>query len=256
MTNHQTSSIFDLTGKVALVTGAARGIGFEIASQLAQTGARVVVLDVREAEAKTAAQLLCDGGYEAIGLGVDVRYKDQVLAAIQAVIDQWGRIDILINNAGICPLPPFPDISEAEWDLVLAVNLKGAFLCSQAVAPVMRQQQHGKIVNIASSAGQMGGLAVGLHYSASKAGVLGLTKSLARILAPVIQVNAVSPGTTETNMIQDWDENAVANIVKQIPLKRLGQPSDVAGAVLFLVSPQATFMTGQTLSVNGGLLMP
>ncbi|CAG1015532.1 2-hydroxycyclohexanecarboxyl-CoA dehydrogenase [Anaerolineales bacterium] len=244
-----------LLNQVAIITGAARGIGFEIASQLAQAGARVAVLDVHEAEAKTAAQLLCDGGYEAIGLGADVRYKDQVLAAIQVVIDQWKRIDVLINNAGICPVTPFPDISEAEWDLVLGVNLKGAFLCSQAVAPFMRRQQYGRIVNIASSAGQMGGLAVGLHYSSSKAGTLGLTKSLARILAPEIQVNAVAPGTTETSLIENWDQGAVANIIKQIPLKRLGQPSDVAGAVLFMVSPQAAFITGQTLSVNGGLLM-
>jgi len=138
---------------------------------------------------------------------------------------------------------------------VLGVNLKGAFLCSQAVAPFMRRQQYGRIVNIASSAGQMGGLAVGLHYSSSKAGTLGLTKSLARILAPEIQVNAVAPGTTETSLIENWDQGAVANIIKQIPLKRLGQPSDVAGAVLFMVSPQAAFITGQTLSVNGGLLM-
>lgn len=245
-----------LLNQVALVTGAARGIGFEIASELAQAGARVVVLDVREADAKVAAQQLCDMGCESIGVGADVMSQDQVVEAIKAVLDQWGRIDILINNAGVCPTTPLANISEAEWDLVLGVNLKGAFLCSQAVAPVMDRQQYGKIVNIASSAGQMGGLAVGLHYSASKAGVLGLTKSLARILAPAIQVNAVAPGTTETNMIQDWDENAVANIVKQIPLKRLGQPSDVSGAVLFLVSPKAAFITGQTLSVNGGLLMP
>jgi 3-oxoacyl-[acyl-carrier protein] reductase len=245
-----------LLSQVALVTGAARGIGFEIASELAQAGARVVVLDVREADAKAAAQQLCDEGHEAIGLGVDVTRQDQVAAAVQDVMARWGRIDILINNAGICPVTSLADISEAEWDFVLGVNLKGPFLCSQAVAPIMRQQQRGKIVNIASSAGQMGGLAVGLHYSTSKAGVLGLTKSLARILAPAIQVNAVSPGTTETNMIQDWDESAVANIVKQIPLKRLGQPSDVSGAVLFLVSPKATFITGQTLSINGGLLMP
>ena len=245
-----------LLNQVALVTGAAGGIGFEITSELAKAGARVAVLDVREADAKAAAQQLCEEGHKAIGLGVDVTRQDQIATAVQAVIAQWGRIDILINNAGICPVTSLADISEAEWDLVLGVNLKGAFLCSQAVASVMRHQERGKIVNIASSAGQMGGLAVGLHYSASKAGVLGLTKSLARILAPAIQVNAVSPGTTETNMIQDWDENAVANIVKQIPLKRLGQPSDVSGAVLFLVSPKATFITGQTLSVNGGLLMP
>lgn len=245
-----------LMNQVALVTGAARGIGFEIASELAQAGARVAMLDMREAEAKIAAQQMCDAGRNAIGLGVDVTRQDQVAAAIKAVIGQWGHIDILVNNAGICPTTPFADISETEWDLVLAVNLKGMFLCSQAVAPAMLQQQGGRIVNIASSAGQMGGLAVGLHYSASKAGVLGLTKSLARILSPAVQVNAVAPGTTETGLIQEWDENALANIVKQIPLKRLGQPSDVAGAVLFLVSPQATFITGQTLSVNGGLLMP
>ena len=244
-----------LVGQVALVTGAARGIGFEIASELARAGARVAVLDVREAEARAAAQQLCERGSEAIGLGADVTRKDQVLASIQAVIKQWEHIDILINNAGICPMTALADISEAEWDLVLGVNLKGGFLCSQAVAPGMRQQQHGKIVNIASSAGQMGGLAVGLHYSASKAGILGLTKSLARILAPEIQVNAVAPGTTDTDMIQDWDTNSVTNIINQIPLKRLGRPSDVAGAVLFLVSPQAAFITGQTLSVNGGLLM-
>ena len=245
-----------LVDQVALVTGAARGIGFAIASELAKAGAHVALLDVREPEAKSAAQQLRDEGYKAAGFGVDVTQKDQVVAAVQAVIDQWGRIDILINNAGICPLTSLVEISEAEWDLVLGVNLKGAFLCSQAVAPVMQKHQSGKIVNIASSAGQMGGLAVGLHYSASKAGTLGLTKSLARILAPEIQVNAVSPGTTETEMIQGWNEKAVSNIVNQIPLKRLGQPSDVAGAVLFLVSPQAAFITGQTLSVNGGLLMP
>ena len=245
-----------LMNQVALVTGAARGIGSEIASELAQAGARVAMLDMREAEAKIAAQQMCDAGRNAIGLGVDVTRQDQVAAAIKAVIGQWGHIDILVNNAGICPTTPFADISETEWDLVLAVNLKGMFLCSQAVAPAMLQQQGGRIVNIASSAGQMGGLAVGLHYSASKAGVLGLTKSLARILSPAVQVNAVAPGTTETGLIQEWEENALANIVKQIPLKRLGQPSDVAGAVLFLVSPQATFITGQTLSVNGGLLMP
>ncbi len=245
-----------LMDQVALVTGAAGGIGLEIASELAQAGARVAILDMRETEAKAAAQKMCDAGLQAIGLGADVIRQAQVAAAIKAVIGQWGRIDILVNNAGICPTTPFADISETEWDLVLGVNLKGMFLCSQAVAPAMLQQQGGRIVNIASSAGQMGGLAVGLHYSASKAGVLGLTKSLARILSPAVQVNAVAPGTTETGLIQEWDQNVLANIMKQIPLKRLGQPSDVAGAVMFLVSPQAAFITGQTLSVNGGLWMP
>ena len=245
-----------LSGHVALVTGAANGIGYEIASLMASNGCRVAVLDVRPAEAMAAAGRLRELGLEAMGLAADVTRKDQISAAVQSVLEQWGSIDILVNNAGICPTTAFADISEAEWDLVMGVNIKGMFLCSQAVAPIMQRGNGGKIVNIASSAGQMGGLAVGLHYSTSKAAVFGLTKSLARILAPNIQVNAVAPGTTETSLIQDWDESALANIVKQIPLKRLGQPADVAGAVMFLVSPQTTFITGQTISVNGGLFMP
>jgi 3-oxoacyl-[acyl-carrier protein] reductase len=215
----------------------------------------VAVLDVRASEARGVAEQISAAGAEAFGVAADVSQKTQVAMATQAVIDRWGRLDILVNNAGICPQTPLLDISEAEWERVLNVNLKGAFLCSQAAAPWMHARGHGRIVNIASSAGQMGGLAVGVHYSASKAGLLGLTKSLARILAPEVQVNAVAPGTTSTDLIRDWDESAVANIVRQIPLSRLGQPSDVAGAVLFLVSPQAAFITGQTLSVNGGLFM-
>jgi 3-oxoacyl-[acyl-carrier protein] reductase len=245
-----------LLNQVAIVTGAARGIGSEIASVLAHAGAHVALLDVRQADAESTAKRLRDENCEAIGLGADVARKEHVLKAFQAVIEKWARIDILVNNAGICPTTPFADISEAEWDLVLAVNLKGMFLCSQAAAAIMTHQKKGKIINIASSAGQMGGLAVGLHYSASKAGVLGLTKSLARILAPSIQVNAVSPGTTETDLTQAWGETALANIVKQIPLERLGQPADIAGVVLFLASPQTVFITGQTISVNGGLFMP
>ena len=245
-----------LSNLVALVTGAASGIGYEIASLMALKGARVAVLDVRPTETMAAAQVLRELGTEALGLAADVTRKDQVRAAVQSVVEEWGAIDILVNNAGICPTTAFADITETEWDLVMGVNLKGMFLCSQAVAPIMLRAKGGKIVNIASSAGQMGGLAVGLHYSTSKAGVFGLTKSLARILAPSIQVNAVSPGTTETNLIQNWDPNALTNIVKQIPLKRLGLPADVAGAVMFLVSPQTTFITGQTISVNGGLFMP
>jgi 3-oxoacyl-[acyl-carrier protein] reductase len=174
---------------------------------------------------------------------------------VSRILQMWERIDILVNNAGICPLTPLLEISADEWDRVLAINLKGAFLCSQAVIPLMRRQGAGKIINIASSAGQMGGIAVGLHYSASKAGTLSLTKSLARLLAPQIQVNAVSPGTTESEMTRGWDEAAIGNIVRQIPAGRLGRPSDVAAAVLFLASDQASFITGQTINVNGGLVM-
>ncbi len=244
-----------LENRVAIVTGAARGIGFEIAQRLAQAGARVGLVDISAAEAEQAARQLEQMGCAALPLAADVSDPAQVQAAVRRTLETWARIDILVNNAGICPLTPVLEISAAEWDTVLGINLKGAFLCSQAVIPTMRQQHAGRIINIASSAGQMGGIAVGLHYSASKAGMLGLTKSLARILAPDVQVNAVSPGTTESEMTRGWTEAALQNIVRQIPAGRLGRPADTAAAVLFLASDEASFITGQTLSVNGGLFM-
>ena len=245
----------DLNGKVAIITGAARGIGLAIGRRLAQTGVLVALVDVRSDAAQTAADALVRQGCTALGLPADVSRRESVLGMVDAVLAHWGRIDILVNNAGICPLTPIEAIDEAEWDRVLAVNLKGPFLCSQAVMPIMQRQRAGKIVNIASSAGQMGGLAVGVHYSASKAGILGLTKSLARLLAPDIQVNAVAPGTTASEMTAGWDSATLAGLTRAIPLQRLGQPDDIAAAVLFLASDEAGFITGQTLSVNGGLWM-
>lgn len=240
---------------VALVTGAARGIGLAIARQLAETGMRVALLDVKPEAVEASARRLRADGVEAMSVAADVSDAETVRSAIAQVMEAWGRIDVLVNNAGICPMTPLDEITVEEWDLVLDVNLKGAFLCSQAVIPAMRDQQSGKIVNIASSAGQMGGISVGVHYSSSKAGILALTKSLARILAPHIQVNAVSPGTTESAMTRSWSDETLDSIVRQIPAGRLGQPADVAAAVRFLASPEADFITGQTLSVNGGLLM-
>jgi len=244
-----------MNGQCAIVTGAARGIGIEIARSLAQAGASIALVDLDEEGVAQAAHNLCDEGHQAFSAVADVSNRAQVQAMVSKVHQQLGRIDVLVNNAGICPITAVEEISVSEWDFVLGVNLKGAFLCSQAVIPVMRQQQAGKIVNIASSAGQMGGLAVGLHYTASKAGLLGLTKGLARILAPDIQVNAVSPGTTESEMTSGWSQQAVEGIVRGIPAGRLGRPVDVAGAVRFLASRESDFITGQTLNVNGGLLM-
>lgn len=240
---------------VAIITGAGRGIGFEIAKQLAEAGACVGIIDVSDADLGHSVGKLANKECQALGLKADVSNPDQVKRAIEKALQYWGRIDILVNNAGICPMTQVTDITPQEWDQVLAINLKGTFLCSQAVIPIMRSQHSGKIINIASSAGQMGGIAVGLHYSASKAAILGLTKSLARMLAPEIQVNAISPGTTESEMTRGWDESTVQNIVRQIPAGRLGRPSDVAAAVLFLASQEAGFITGQTINVNGGLVM-
>lgn len=245
----------NLAGKTAVVTGAARGIGFEIGRALALAGARVGLVDVNLAEAKQAAATLAEEGCLALPLHADVSDEVQVKDVVEDIVRQWERVDILVNNAGICPMTPLLEITAAEWDRVMAINLKGVFLCSQAVVPAMRRQASGKIINIASSAGQMGGIAVGVHYSASKAGIFGLTKSLARILAPDIQVNAVSPGTTESEMTRGWQDASIENIIRQIPAGRLGRPADTAAAVLFLASEQADFITGQTINVNGGLLM-
>lgn len=244
-----------LAGKTAIVTGAARGIGFEISRALAQAGAKVGLVDWDAAQAEQAAAMLTSEGCLALALPADISDETQVKAMVEKVDQRWGRLDILVNNAGICPMTPLLEITVAEWDHVMAINLRGAFLCSQAVIPLMRRQRSGKIINIASSAGQMGGIAVGVHYSVSKAGILGLTKSLARILAPDVQVNAVSPGTTESEMTRSWEAAAIQNIIRQIPAGRLGRPGDTAAAVLFLASEQASFITGQTINVNGGLLM-
>ena len=244
-----------MEGKCGIITGAARGIGLEIALTLAKAGAKVALIDLDEELVEQAAEQLRGDGYEAVHVAANVSDETQVKEMGRQLLKRFGRVDILVNNAGICPITPVEAITAEEWDLVLGVNLKGAFLCSQAVIPAMREQRSGKIINIASSAGQMGGLAVGLHYSASKAGLFGLTKGLARILAPDIQVNAVSPGTTESEMTSDWTQQAIDGIVSKIPAGRLGRPADVAAAVRFLVSDEANFITGQTLSVNGGLLM-
>lgn len=241
--------------RVALVTGAARGIGYAVARRLAHTGAAVLLADLDAEGVAQAAETLAADGCLVLGQQVDVSDPAQVRAMVARALERWGRVDILVNNAGICPITPFEQLSLDEWNRVLAVNLTGAFLCSQAVVPAMRAQGRGKIINIASSAGQMGGLAVGAHYSASKAGLLGLTKSLARILAPHIQVNAVAPGTTETDMTRGWDQRTLERLTAQVPAGRLGQPEDVAAAVAFLASADADYITGQTLSVNGGLLM-
>jgi 3-oxoacyl-[acyl-carrier protein] reductase len=187
----------------------------------------------------------------------DVSQPDDAQRAVEATVSHFDGLDILINNAGICPVSAFSQISVSEWDQVLAVNLKGAFLCCQAALPHLKQSgRQGRIVNVASVAGQMGGLAVGAHYAAAKAGLIGLSKSLARLLAPDgVTVNCVAPGTTDTDLIASWSEATRASIQTQIPLGRFAQPGEIAEAICFLVSDEAAFITGATLDVNGGLWM-
>lgn len=242
----------ELVGRTALVTGAARGIGLAIATALAEQGAGLALLDVDVDPLALAGRAI---GARALTIKADVSRLEDVQRAVDLTVERFGGLDILVNNAGICPMSAFADITEAEWDRVLAINLKGAFLCCQAALPDLRRSgQRGRVVNIASVAGQMGGVAVGAHYAASKAGLVGLSKSLAQVLAADgVTVNCVAPGTVATDMTLDWSEATHADLKDKIPLGRFAQPQEIAEAVLFLASDRAGFITGATLDVNGGL---
>lgn len=242
----------ELAGRTALVTGAARGIGLAIAQALGKHGASVALVDVDREALEKAVQSAGDG---ALPVQADVSRRVDVQRAVAATVERLGGLDILVNNAGICPLSPFSEITESEWDQVLAINLKGAFFFCQAALPHLRQSaQRGRIINIASVAGQMGGLAVGAHYAASKAGLIGLSKSLARaVAADGVTVNCIAPGTAETGLTASWSKATQASVKAAIPLGRFARPEEVAEAVCFLASDRAGFITGATLDLNGGL---
>jgi 3-oxoacyl-[acyl-carrier protein] reductase len=245
-----------LKDRVAIVTGAGRGIGLGIARAFAREGARVAICDVRADLAEQAVAEITAAGGEALAFPMDVTRRDQIQDVVDQVLLRWGRIDVLVNNAGIYEVLPFEEITEAQWDRLLAVNLKGAFLCCQAVVPAMKGQGSGRIVNIASSAGKTGGTLAGAHYSVSKAGLICLAKQLARELGSFgITVNAVAPGRIDTPMIHIASEQENEDFVRRTPLGRLGTAEDVANAVLFLASDGASFITGEIVDVNGGLLI-
>jgi 3-oxoacyl-[acyl-carrier protein] reductase len=243
-----------LSGRVALVTGAARGIGLAIATGLIRHGASVGLVDIDVKALQEAEQEL---GRRATAVEADVTRPLDVQRAVETTVSMFGGLDVLVNNAGICPLTPFSEITEDEWDRVMAVNLKGAFLCCQAAIPQLSHSgKHGRIVNIASVAGQMGGMLVGAHYAASKAGLIALTKSLSRLLSTDgITVNCIAPATTDSDMTAAWPEPLRAQVRSQIPLGRLGTPAEIAEAACFLAGDGAGFITGATLDVNGGLYL-
>jgi 3-oxoacyl-[acyl-carrier protein] reductase len=242
--------------KVALVTGAARGIGQTIALALAQPDLRIYINDVIAAEAAGETVREAEGnGARASYLQFDVADSLQVEQAFEKIIQESGRLDILVNNAGITRDQLLVRMKEADWDQVLAVNLKGAFNCLKAAAKPMIKQRFGRIVNISSVVGFMGN-AGQVNYVASKAGLVGLTRSAARELASRnITVNAVAPGFIETAMTQNLADKTREAMLAQIPLNRFGKPEEVAHAVAFLVSEQAAYITGQVIHVNGGMLM-
>ncbi|MBI3595757.1 MAG: 3-oxoacyl-[acyl-carrier-protein] reductase [Nitrospirae bacterium] len=245
----------NLKGHVAIVTGGARGIGKAISQSLAQDGAHLVISDVNRGEAKQTADALASPERRCLAVEANVTDGKAVAEMVDRAIREFGRIDILINNAGITRDGLLLRMKEEDWDLVLNVNLKGAFHCTKSVLPSMSKQRSGRIVNIASVVGVMGN-AGQANYAASKAALIGFTKSVAREYASRgITVNAVAPGFIDTAMTQNLSAEVREGLMKQIPLGRLGTPQDIAHAVRFLVSEEAGYITGHVLHVNGGMLM-
>ncbi|MDA8130753.1 MAG: 3-oxoacyl-[acyl-carrier-protein] reductase [Elusimicrobia bacterium] len=245
-----------LEGKTALVTGAARGIGLEIASAFAAAGASVAVADLSAEEStKAAADIAARFGVRAVGMALNVSSEQDCDRAVEETAKALGKLDILVNNAGITKDNLVLRMKETDFDAVIDVNLKGSFLMSKAAAKLMLKARCGRIINISSVVGQSG-QAGQANYSASKAGLIGLTKSLAREFAPrQVLVNAVAPGFIRTRMTETLKDEAKAKISEMIPLGRMGEPGEVAKAVLFLAGGDSDYITGQVLAVNGGLYM-
>jgi 3-oxoacyl-[acyl-carrier protein] reductase len=241
-----------LADRVALVTGAAQGIGWSIAQQLAANGASVVVADMDADKAQAAAKTL---GGRTLGLAMNVARSAEVSAGIERVVAEFGRLDVLVNNAGITRDGLLIRMKDEDWDRVLDVNLKGTFHCTKAALGVMIKQRRGRIISIASIVGVMGN-AGQTNYAASKAAIIGFTKSVAREYANRgVTANAVAPGFIKTAMTDQLPEDVQTRLREQIPLGRLGSPEDVAQAVAFLASDAASYITGQVLHVNGGMWM-
>ncbi len=244
-----------LDGKVAVVTGGYQGIGKATAMALADEGANIAVVDVADAVADTANEIAQAHGVEAKGYVGDVTNTDQCAEVAAQIQKDFGSLDILVNNAGITRDNLLMRMSEQDWDLVLAINLKGVFNWTKAVTRIMMKQRGGKIINVASVVGVMGN-AGQANYSASKAGVIGLTKTTARELASRgITCNAVAPGFIKTAMTDKLSDDARQALEQQIPLQRLGEPQDVANVILFLASPASDYVTGEVIRVGGGMAM-
>ncbi len=245
----------NLSGKVAIVTGAGHGIGREIALSLARSGAEVIVTDVSDAVFDVAKDIERLAS-KAFPIKCDVTDLEQAKGAEEQVLQRFERVDILVNNAGIYPQKPFLEMTSGDWNHVLQVNINGAFNCTKAIIPIMVQQKYGKIVNIASIAGVVVGFTNLAHYSASKGAIAGFTKSLALEFAPYgINVNAVAPGVIDVGSMPA-DSAMNQQMVKIIPMGRMGKPLDIANLVVFLSSDDAAYITGQCIVCDGGYTLP
>ena len=244
-----------LENKTALVTGAARGIGQAIAKKLAREGADLILCDLKAEWLEETAGAITSMGRKAFCVSADVSKGDEVTVAVKQAIDEFGKIDILVNNAGITKDTLMIRMSEEDWDAVLSINLKGTFLLTKAVSRFMMKQRSGAIVNIASIIGLIGN-AGQCNYAASKAGVIALTKSTAKELAARnIRVNAIAPGFIESKMTEVLPEEVSNKMLEAIPMKRFGKPEDIAKVAVFLASENSGYITGQVLTVSGGMVM-
>jgi 3-oxoacyl-[acyl-carrier protein] reductase len=244
-----------LEGRVSLITGGARGIGREIALLFAKEGSNIAICDVNLEEAQKTAKDIQDLGRQSIVFKTDVTDSNQVQDMADKILDKFAKIDILINNAGITKDNLLLRMSEEDWDRVISVNLKGTFVCTKIISKIMLKQRYGKIVNLASIIGIMGN-AGQANYAASKAGIIGLTKSAAKELSSRnICVNAMAPGFIKTDMTAKLPEDVQQKMLSAIPLARFGEPKDVADLALFLSSDSSSYITGQVVQVDGGMLM-
>lgn len=243
----------DLSGQNAIVTGASQGLGRYMAVALAASGARVALVARNEAKLQETANLIAEVGGQCEVMAADVSQKEAIEAIVDKVAEDWGQLDILVNNAGITRDTLMPAMTDEQWDDVINVNLRGTFLFTRAAAQRMMRKRYGRIINISSVSGLIGN-AGQTNYSASKAGVIGMTRSLAKELAKrKVTVNAVAPGFIESDMTEKLGETILAEVKKNIPAKRMGTPDDVSACVLFLASPAAAYVTGQVLTVDGGM---
>ena len=242
--------------KVAIITGAAGSVGRAIACSFAKNGAKLVLVDLDKKSLNSFAAEIANKAVEIITFAIDVSNEEQVQHVVHSTIKRFNNIDILVNNAGICKMTPILDITVDEWDNVMAVNLRSVFMFSKEVFRQMKSRKYGKIINVASLAGKIGGILAGAHYSASKAGIICFTKTLAQQAAPYkINVNSICPGPIKSKLTEMWGEEANKDLANKIPFKTFAQPDDIAQAILFLASASAKYITGQSLDVNGGLFM-